>query len=395
MILPIHTDSPLRGRPWMNWGLLALLLGFGIAESFTDQFQNPTWSHRFYLSSRVPVLTTFLSYAVIHTGWIHLLTNGLALHIFGNNVNDRLGHLGYLFFVLAGTIFAGVGFVIGDSTGLPVIGASGAVMAVMGAYLALFPRSNITILSLLIFVGTFEVPSMYLIIIFFVLDLIGNFAGNVAVAHLAHISGVLFGFAVAMGLLAIKLLPRDPFDFLALMQRWHRRRQYRLLVRQGYNPFAYVAPPPRAPDRAVEAPAFDPNLQKIRDLRAEINEAIAHHNLPHAAIMFLDLRALDPRQVLARQAQLDVANQLASQQFYAQAADAYEQFLRHYPNFEQIEQVQLMLGLICSRYLESYERARALLSAAMQRLHGDREMGLAQAELNRIDTFIDSKTSDV
>jgi membrane associated rhomboid family serine protease/uncharacterized protein YcgL (UPF0745 family) len=394
MILPIHTDSPLRGRPWMNWALLAVLLGFGVVESFTGQFQNPTWINKYQLSSRVPELASFLSYAAVHAGWIHLLTNGLALYIFGNNVNDRLGHLGYIFFVLAGTMFAGIGFVVGDSSGLPVIGASGAVMAVMGAYLALFPRSNITILSLLIFVGTFEVPSMYLIIIFFVLDVIGNFTGNVAVAHLAHISGILFGFGVAMGLLASKLLPRDPFDFLALVQRWHRRRQYRLLVRQGYNPFAYVAPLPRTQDRAAESTLFDPNLQKIRDLRAEINEAIAHHNLPHAAILFLDLRALDPRQVLARQAQLDVANQLASQQFYAQAADAYEQFLRHYPNFEQIEQVQLMLGLICSRYLESYERARVLLSAAMQRLHNHRETSLAQAELNRIETLVDSKMSD-
>ena len=395
MIFPIRTDSPLRSRPWMNWALVVLTLGVGTAEAFSDQFRSPTWINRLQLSGRVPTLLTFVTYAFIHAGWMHLLGNLLALYIFGNNVNDRLGHVGYLAFYLAGTIFAGVGYVAADSSGLPVIGASGAVMGIMGAYLALYPRSNITVLSLLIFFGTFEVPSMYLIVAFFVLDLIGNLAGSVAVAHVAHITGLLFGFSIGMGLLATRLVPRDPFDFLALLQRWHRRREYRVLVRQGYNPFAYVARPPQRvtahpPVEALEEE--DANLQKIRDLRAEINEAIAHHNLPHAAILFIDLRALDPHQVLARQAQLDVANQLASQQFFPQAADAYEQFLRHYPNFEQIEQVQLMLGLICGRYLGQYERAKALLISAIARLHGQGELTMARAELSRISPLVPEKS---
>lgn len=376
----------------MNWALLIVTFCVGVVEAFTNQFRSPTWVNHLQLSGRVPELGNFVTYAFIHAGWLHLLENLLALYVFGNNVNDRLGQVGYLAFYLAGAIFAGVGFVAADSSGLQVLGASGAVMAVMGAYLALYPRSNITILSLLFFVGTFEVPSMYLIIAFFILDLIGKMADSVAVAHVAHLSGLLFGFGVGMALLGLRLLPRDPFDFLALLQRWHRRRQYKMLVRQGYNPFGYVArPSPLRVDNRPHArpPAeADPNLQRIRDLRAEINEAIAHHNLPHAAILFMDLRTLDPRQVLARQSQLDVANQLASQQFFAQAADAYEQFLRHYPNFEQIEQVQLMLGLICGRYLGQYDRAKALLTAAGQRLHGEREIAMAQAEMERIEPLL-------
>ena len=85
--------------------------------------------------------------------------------------------------------------------------------------------------------------------------------------------------------------------------------------------------------------------------------------------------------MLARQAQLDVANQLAGQQLYPQAAEAYELFLRHYPKFEQIEQVELMLGLIYARYLEQYDRAKEYLLRAMARLHGDRELKLAREEL--------------
>src|SRR5439155_4532533 len=92
-----------------------------------------------------------------------------------------------------------------------------------------------------------------------------------------------------------------------------------------------------------------------------------------------------PEQVLARQAQLEVANQLASQQKYTDAADAYELFLRHYKNFEQVEQVELMLGLIYARYLERYDRAKEYLLRAMARLHGERELSLARTELQRVE----------
>jgi membrane associated rhomboid family serine protease len=375
----------------MNWALLAANIAVGLGESFTRQFDHPTWINWFELDSRVPQVRHFITYAFVHASWWHLLGNMIALYIFGNNVNDRMGHLGYLAFYLSGAVFAGTGFVLSEAGGLPIVGASGAVMAVMGAYLALFPRSNITILSLLFFLGTFEVPSMYLIIIYFAYDLLAHLGPTSDIAHVAHIAGMLIGFGVSMGLLALKLLPRDPFDFLSLLQRRHRRRQYKELVKQGYNPFAYV---PSSPAGRPQPPAHDPRLERIRDLRAEINEAVAHHNLPHAAILFLELRRLDPQQVLSRQAQLDIANQLASQQFYTQAAEAYESFLAHYPNFEQIEHVQLMVGLIYARYLHQYERGQRLLLRALDRLHGHREIEMARVELRRIMPLIEQRSEN-
>jgi outer membrane protein assembly factor BamD (BamD/ComL family) len=99
---------------------------------------------------------------------------------------------------------------------------------------------------------------------------------------------------------------------------------------------------------------------------------------------FTELRQLDPRQVLSRQAQLDVANHLAGMQRYADAAAAYEQFLQTYPKYDQVEQVQLMLGIVYARYLGQYARAKQLLEAALTRLYGERERELATAELARI-----------
>ena len=135
------------------------------------------------------------------------------------------------------------------------------------------------------------------------------------VAHVAHLSGTAFGFFVCMVMLAIHLLPRDQFDVLALMHRWNKRRQYQELVRNGYDPFAYTPP-----QRVV----VNPNIDRIHDLKAEISEAIAVHDTAQAAKLFVNLHAIDSTQVLGRQTQLDVANQLYSDGHYPVAAGAYE-----------------------------------------------------------------------
>jgi membrane associated rhomboid family serine protease len=377
----------------MNWVIMAV----NVAVSVWG-WKYPTVADHYELNAHDPHLFNFLSYAFLHQAgavvpWlsVHLIGNMLALYMFGNNVNDRLGSVGYLALYLAGAVFAAVGCVLLPGSSPRVIGASGAVMAITGAYLVLFPRSHVTLMYVLIIVnGLVEVPCMYLVSFFVALDLAMNLAGSSGVAHTAHIWGVMLGFGVCVSLLAVRLLPRDPFDFLALVHRWNRRRQYQSLVAAGYDPFRSPAP---LPVRRTEAEAererrqrdlYDATVERIKELRAQVYEAIAHHNLPHAAIVFMELKTIDPKQVLSRQAQLDVANQLASQQFYAEAAEAYEQFLTHYPKFTQIEHVELMLGLICARYLGRRARAKELLSHAVTRLHGESELRMARAELEKL-----------
>src|SRR3954447_2426336 len=240
MILPVRTDIPLRSRPWMNWAIILV----NVAVSVWG-WKFPTLAEHYELNARDPHVFNFLSYAFLHQAgavapWlsIHLLGNMLALYMFGNNVNDRLGHVGYLALYCAGAVFAATGCVLLPGSGPRVIGASGAVMAVTGAYLVCFPRSHVTLMYVFVLVnGVVEVPCLYLVSFFVALDVAMNLAGSTGVAHTAHVWGALLGFGVCVGLLALRLLPRDPFDFLALVQRWHRRRQYQSLVAAGYDPF--------------------------------------------------------------------------------------------------------------------------------------------------------------
>jgi membrane associated rhomboid family serine protease len=390
MFFPIRTDSPLRTTPYMNWALIAANVVMFIIQS--RLWPNPGQRVPIALDPRDPHVLHFFTYMFLHGSITHILGNMLFLYIFGNNVNDKMGHLGYLGFYLAGGVASGIVYVLWQgSHAVPVIGASGAIAAVTGAFLILFPRSHITVLYFFLLIGTFELSCVWFILGFFAYDLV-YLAMADHVAHIAHVGGTVFGMATCYGMLAGNLLPRDQFDVVALVKQWNRRRQYRDAVSGGWNP--YLAP---APPDAVAAggwvgarppPPPDPRTGRVMDLRASISEAIAHSDLTRAAQLFLELKSVDPQQVLSRQAQLDVANQLTNQQLYPQAADAYEGFLRHYPKFEQIEQIELMLGLIYARYLANYARAKECLLRAMARLHSERELTMARSELDRIEPLL-------
>ena len=129
------------------------------------------WNHGDYLSRETATLVTS---QFLHGGWLHLLGNMLYLWIFGNNVEDRFGRLGFLAFYLVGGASAGLAQVAIDPTStVPTIGASGAIAATLGAYLVLFPRARVTSL---VFLGFFyqliDVPAIIVLGFWFVLQLI-------------------------------------------------------------------------------------------------------------------------------------------------------------------------------------------------------------------------------
>lgn len=142
----------------------------------------------------------------LHGSWLHLAGNMLYLWIFGNNIEDRLGRLGFLAFYLVGGIAAAVAQVAIDPTSeVPMIGASGAIAATLGAYLALYPGARI--LSL-VFLGFFyqliEVPAVIVLGLWFVLQLVDGLASlgfestQGGVAFFAHIGGFVAGFAIGV-----------------------------------------------------------------------------------------------------------------------------------------------------------------------------------------------------
>jgi membrane associated rhomboid family serine protease len=368
MIIPLRTDSRLWNTPYMNWALIAANVLVFLIERL-GRIELP-----FSLNASNPQLWAYFTYQFAHGDILHIASNMLFLYIFGNNVNDRMGNWGYLAFYLAGGVGAGIGYVL-TSTG-PVVGASGSIAAVTGAYLVLLPRSHITVVYWLVIIGVIELPSVLFIIMNVAKDIFLGFGTGDNIAHSAHLSGYLFGFLICFVLLSVRLLPRDQFDLFALYQQWNRRRQYRDLVSKGFDPFGITPPKTRG--------APDPRFERVQDLRAQISEALAHRKIEEAAKIYLEMHAIDPAQVLSRQSQLDIANQLFEQGTHGAAADAYEGFLATYPKYEQVEQIQLMTGLLYARYLNRPDKARDHLNAALQRLSTPREIELAKDELAKL-----------
>jgi membrane associated rhomboid family serine protease len=368
MFFPIRTDRRLKRTPWVNYALIAanVLVFVGVQQGGADLLP----AHR--LQPGNPHLSQYLSYQFMHGGWMHLIGNMIALWVFGNGVEDRLGRVAYLLFYLGAGILAGLAHVI--TSAAPVLGASGSVAGVTGAYLALFPLSRVVVLIVFFFITFIELSSITVVGIYVVWNIFGQFTGGGSVAYTAHLGGYLFGFVVGMGLLLARLLPREPSDFLALIEQKRRQQQFRRLSRGGYNPWdTPKAGEPGGP--AAKPPTAEE--QALMERRSEITDAHRRGDVALAADRYAALIDDQPDQVMSQQQQLDLANHLMREGRYDEAAQAYELFLSHFPSYPNLQQVRLILGLIYARYLDRPDRARQLLAEAEGRLDSE-EQALAR-----------------
>jgi membrane associated rhomboid family serine protease len=204
-MLPIGDDNSARTTvPLVTYALIALnVLLFLVELSSGDAFVEK-WAFvptRFLANPSGEIVTLFSS-MFMHAGWLHLGSNMLYLWIFGDNVEDRFGHLKFLvFYLLCGlaATFAQLAFSVGSD--IPNLGASGAIAGVLAGYLLLFPRGQVRVLQ-----GTRVIPMSALIVIglWFVLQLVsglGSLASTAqtgGVAYMAHIGGFVAGLILAL-----------------------------------------------------------------------------------------------------------------------------------------------------------------------------------------------------
>jgi membrane associated rhomboid family serine protease len=151
--------------------------------------------------ARVPPELTIVTSMFMHGGWMHIIGNMLYLWIFGNNIEDRLGHFRFvLFYLLCGTAAALAQSLANTHSEVPMIGASGAIAGVLGAYLVLFPRAHVLVLIPLgFFTQLMRLPALWVLGFWFVLQLFLSLVGRGqegGVAYLAHIGGFVAGIVL-------------------------------------------------------------------------------------------------------------------------------------------------------------------------------------------------------
>jgi membrane associated rhomboid family serine protease len=177
---------------------------YGVTTADATQLQD-------YLGRKCPDKNVWLSIVTamfLHAGWLHLGGNMLFLWIFGDNVEDALGKLAYLaFYLLGGLAAVALQFGLAPNSAIPNVGASGAIAAVLGAYIVLYPRARILTVVFFFLITLIELPALVVLGLWFVLQLFQGVSGlaaqvNGGVAYWAHVGG--FGFGVVVALLFLR-----------------------------------------------------------------------------------------------------------------------------------------------------------------------------------------------
>ncbi|MCD6289152.1 MAG: rhomboid family intramembrane serine protease [Anaerolineae bacterium] len=223
-MIPLGDNTPRRHVPTVTY----LLIGLNVLVFLVELVQGPRLQHFIYQWGAVParlarwpqhpiVLITLVTSMFLHGGWWHLIGNMVYLWIFGDNVEDQLGSIRYLLFYLFGGIAAGVlQALLSAGSNVPGIGASGAVAAVLGAYLVFFPAAQVLVgIPLFFWFEVFAIPAVLVLGFWFVSQFfnglltlaVGRAAFTGGVAWWAHVGGFLFGMIIGP----------------AIRPRWRRR----------------------------------------------------------------------------------------------------------------------------------------------------------------------------
>ena len=208
-MFPIRDTQPSYSRPVVTILIIVLnVLAFLYEFSLDDYSRNYFIANYGLIPDRFHVWAVFTS-MFLHGGWMHIIGNMWFLWIFGDNVEDVMGHGKYLIFYLLCGVAAGMTQVMfNPHSRLPMVGASGAIAGVMGAYLIKFPQSRIvTVVFIFIFLTRIEVPAVLMLLYWFFIQLFSGFgsigysqANQGGTAFFAHIGGFI------AGMILVKLL---------------------------------------------------------------------------------------------------------------------------------------------------------------------------------------------
>lgn len=235
-MIPLKDENPTRSTPVVVAALIAINVAVYVYNGdLLPGFRNPLAGFELIPYEVVtgrnispapvsPWLTIFTS-AFIHGNFLHLAGNMLYLWIFGNNIEDVLGHFKFLIFYLASAVVASFAqIMVAPLSTIPMVGASGAIAGVMGAYMVLFPEARIISLLFFFFVQVIEVPALVVLGLWIIHQIVSLSIMDVSaggVAYAAHVGGFVAGASMILMLGGKRLLRgRRPY------YRYYRRYYY-------------------------------------------------------------------------------------------------------------------------------------------------------------------------
>lgn len=210
-MIPIRDEIKTHRTPIVNYVLILINVAVFLWTCFFNANPDAVYSefalfpYKIQQGLDVGDMRDILTSMFLHAGWFHLLGNMLYLWIFGDNIEDRLGHLRYLLFYLAGGVFAAFAhYFTNPYSAIPTVGASGAIAAVLGAYLVIYPQSRIyTFIPIGFFARLTLVPAVVVLTLWFIMQLFSGVGSlglgdQVGTAYWAHIGGFVFGLLIGL-----------------------------------------------------------------------------------------------------------------------------------------------------------------------------------------------------
>lgn len=241
-MIPLRDDNPTTLPPILTIALIAACTLVFLYQATLPAGQDETFVFQYgaipsvvmggeaseAMPMGIPVTLTLLTSMFLHGGWMHLIGNMLYLWIFGNNIEDAMGHVRFLIFYVVCGVLAALSHALTDlHSTIPMVGASGAISGVLGAYLLLYPRAQVLVLIPMgLMTRTMYVPAAVVLGFWFVLQLLSGGAslgqGGGGVAWFAHVGGFLAG----MALIGLFKRPDVPFFAPAHHRSWSRHSDF-------------------------------------------------------------------------------------------------------------------------------------------------------------------------
>jgi len=201
-MIPLRDDILHRRPPIINY----LLIAANVVVFFLQLKAGDRMDHFAAVPAAIShghELYTVFTSMFMHGGAFHILSNMWFLYIFGDNVEDAFGHIGYLaVYLISGICGAFLQVFMSPSSSVPMVGASGAISGVLGAYMALYPRARIlTLIPIFFFIRLYNIPAVIFLGFWILIQLLSGFYGprtGGGVAFFAHIGGFAFGLALAL-----------------------------------------------------------------------------------------------------------------------------------------------------------------------------------------------------
>jgi membrane associated rhomboid family serine protease len=332
--------------------------------------------------------------AFLHADFFHILFNMVFLWVFGDNIEDRLGHLPYLGFYIGGAVCADLIYAVANAgSSMPAIGASGAVAAVLGAYAIMLPKIKVRILYIIWYrAGVFAVSAVYAIGFWAVLQVIYYVAleaeGSGGVAYSAHIGG--FGYGLAGGAIAAVLLKSKLKEQQQLLDKWHQEKA-------GAHRLSAARPGTRYTEGAFRKQReFDTQPSRQRGPRPLTHSYVsdAQQNIVNLLAQGKEEEALEQYLAFIRRfrfaalpalEQLRVADLFLTKEQYRPAQEAYERFLRRFPDNRHADEVRFNLAMLCAQYTQDLATARRLLKELIRKTGDSAKLVELEEELKRVE----------